>query len=228
MTSLKIIKNYINGEFVDSENYFDDISPVDGTLVAKVSEADEIIVDNAVQAAKNALHGEWGAMSQKDRSEMLNKVADEIEQRFDDFVAAEIADTGKAHAQVKNIDIPRGAANFRFFADLAASQNEQSFKMDTPDGKGATNIIVNKPIGVVSVISPWNLPLLLMTWKVAPVLAVGNTVVVKPSEETPSTATLLAEVMDTVGMPKGVFNLYMVLDQIQPVNLWWLIKMWMQ
>jgi aminomuconate-semialdehyde/2-hydroxymuconate-6-semialdehyde dehydrogenase len=207
LTSLKIIKNYINGEFVDSENYFDDISPVDGTLVAKVSEADEIIVDNAVQAAKNALHGEWGAMSQKDRSEMLNKVADEIEQRFDDFVAAEIADTGKAHAQVKNIDIPRGAANFRFFADLAASQNEQSFKMDTPDGKGATNIIVNKPIGVVSVISPWNLPLLLMTWKVAPVLAVGNTVVVKPSEETPSTATLLAEVMDTVGMPKGVFNL---------------------
>lgn len=207
MSSLKILKNYVAGEFVGSDKLFDDICPVDGTLVAKVAEADADIVDAAVKSAKSALHGEWGKLSVAERCAMLEKVADEIERRFDEFVAAEIADTGKAHVQVKNIDIPRGAANFRFFANLAREQEEKSWPMDTPDGKGATNIIVNKPIGVVAVISPWNLPLLLMTWKVAPALAAGNTVVVKPSEETPGTATLLAEVMDTVGIPKGVFNL---------------------
>lgn len=207
MPSSKILKNYVAGRFVDTETYFDDISPIDGSLVAKVSEADADLVDKAVKAAKEALHGEWGKMSLKDRTSKLHEVADEITARFDDFVAAEIADTGKAYAQVKNIDIPRGAANFRFFADLAFEQSEASFEMETPDGRGAINKIVNKPMGVVAVISPWNLPLLLMTWKVAPALASGNVVIVKPSEETPSTATLLAEVMDSVGMPKGVFNL---------------------
>ncbi len=203
----RILKNYVAGEFVDGSNLFDNINPVDGTLVCQVSEADKKTVDKAVSAAKEALKGPWGKISRKDRCVLLMKVADEIENRFDDFVKAEIADTGKAHSQVKNIDIPRGAANFRFFADLATKQDEKSWDMETKDGKGATNYIVDKPIGVVAVISPWNLPLLLMTWKVAPALAAGNTVVVKPSEETPSTATLLAEVMDKVGVPKGVFNL---------------------
>ncbi|WDU60260.1 2-hydroxymuconic semialdehyde dehydrogenase [Pseudemcibacter aquimaris] len=200
-------KNYIDGVFVDNGNYFDDISPIDGSLVARVSEADKSLVDQAVLAAKNAMNGKWGKMSVAERCDMLDRVAAEIERRFDDFVAAEIADTGKAHAQVKNIDIPRGGANFRFFANLAREQGEKSWQMDTPDGLGATNKILSKPIGVVAVISPWNLPLLLMTWKVAPALAAGNAVIVKPSEETPGTATLLAEVMDAVGMPKGVFNL---------------------
>ena len=203
----KILKNYVAGEFISSENLFDDINPVDGSLVAKVSEADQLIVDQAVQSAKAALNGEWGKFSVEQRCKLIHAVADEIERRFDDFVAAEVADTGKAYSQVKNIDIPRGAANFRIFADLIKTRPTQSFEMDTPDGKGATSYVVNKPIGVVAVVSPWNLPLLLMTWKVAPALAAGNTVVVKPSEETPSTATLLAEVMQTVGMPKGVYNL---------------------
>ena len=207
MSSVKVLQNYIDGQFVKTEMLFDDISPVDGSLVAHVCEADKALVDRAVRSAKKALHGVWGGLSVEERCNTLHKVADEIERRFDDFVTAEIADTGKAHAQVKNIDIPRGAANFRFFADLAQNQEQQTFEMTTADGRGATNLIVNKPMGVVAVISPWNLPLLLMTWKVAPALASGNTVVVKPSEETPSTATLLAEVMDAVGMPKGVFNL---------------------
>jgi aminomuconate-semialdehyde/2-hydroxymuconate-6-semialdehyde dehydrogenase len=202
----KILKNYVAGEFISSENLFDDINPVDGSLVAKVSEADQLIVDQAVQSAKAALNGEWGKFSVEQRCKLIHAVADEIERRFDDFVAAEVADTGKAYSQVKNIDIPRGAANFRIFADLIKTRPTQSFEMDTPDGKGATSYVVNKPIGVVAVVSPWNLPLLLMTWKVAPALAAGNTVVVKPSEETPSTATLLAEVMQTVGMPKGVLS----------------------
>lgn len=207
MPSSKILKNYVASQFVDTEKYFDNISPIDGTLVAKVSEADPALVNEAVLSAKEALHGAWGKMSIKDRAAKLHEVADEIANRFDTFVAAEIADTGKAFAQVKNIDIPRGAANFRFFADLVLEQSDKIFEMETPDGRGATNKIINKPMGVVAVISPWNLPLLLMTWKVAPALAAGNAVIVKPSEETPSTATLLAEVMDSVGLPKGVFNL---------------------
>ncbi|MBZ0216443.1 MAG: 2-hydroxymuconic semialdehyde dehydrogenase, partial [Fimbriimonadaceae bacterium] len=105
------------------------------------------------------------------------------------------------------IDIPRGAANFRVFADMVKSISTECFETDTPDGAGALNYAVRKPLGVVAVISPWNLPLLLLTWKVAPAMAVGNAVVIKPSEETPSTATLLAEVMRDVGMPEGAFNL---------------------
>ena len=207
MSSVKILKNYIDGQFVETKMTFDDINPVDGSLVAHVCEADKELVDRAVLAAKRALKGEWGSYSVTQRAKLLHNVANEIERRFDDFVTAEIADTGKAYDQVKNIDIPRGAANFRFFADLVQNQDEKIFEMTTADGCGATNQIVNKPLGVVAVISPWNLPLLLMTWKVSPALACGNTVIVKPSEETPFTATLLAEVMDKVGMPKGVFNL---------------------
>ncbi|MBL4603130.1 MAG: 2-hydroxymuconic semialdehyde dehydrogenase [Emcibacteraceae bacterium] len=199
--------NYIAGEFVQSNSSFENINPVDGVLVNYVAEADVGIVNNAVLAAKEALTGEWSKMGLEQRSSLLHAVADGIEDRFDDFVAAEIADTGKSYYQVNNIDIPRGAANFRVFADLIKTRPAPCFEMDTPDGCGALNYAVNKPVGVVAIVSPWNLPLLLMTWKVAPALAAGNTVVVKPSEETPSTATLLAEVMDEVGIPKGVFNL---------------------
>ena len=207
LSSSGMLKNYVGGNFVESKKLFDNISPVDGRVVSQVCEADIEIVDVAVQSARKAFKGIWGEMPASQRSSMLHAVADEMERRFDDFVQAEIADTGKAYAQVKNIDIPRGMANFRFFADLIKEQSDKTFEMTTSDGRGATNQIVNKPIGVVAVISPWNLPLLLMTWKVAPALAAGNCVIVKPSEETPSTATLLAEVMDKVGMPPGVFNL---------------------
>ena len=175
MSSVKILKNYIDGQFVETKMTFDDINPVDGSLVAHVCEADKELVDRAVLAAKRALKGEWGSYSVTQRAKLLHNVANEIERRFDDFVTAEIADTGKAYDQVKNIDIPRGAANFRFFADLVQNQDEKIFEMTTADGCGATNQIVNKPLGVVAVISPWNLPLLLMTWKVSPALACGNT-----------------------------------------------------
>ncbi|MFU8804016.1 MAG: 2-hydroxymuconic semialdehyde dehydrogenase, partial [Bradymonadaceae bacterium] len=104
------------------------------------------------------------------------------------------------------IDIPRGAANFRFFANAARTMGTSSYFTDTADGKGAVNYVHRSPVGVIGVISPWNLPLLLLTWKVAPALACGNTVVVKPSEETPSTATLLGEIFRDVGVPAGVFN----------------------
>jgi len=203
----RVIKNYVAGEFVTSESTFEDINPVDGSLVAVVDEASAEIVDRAVRAARGALAGEWGRYSVAERAELLHKIADGIEARFEEFVAAEIADTGKHITQARALDIARGAANFRFFANLAATSSSESTEMKTPDGGRALNYSVRKPLGVVAVISPWNLPMLLMTWKLGPALAAGNAVIVKPSEETPGSAALLAEVMHNVGVPAGVFNL---------------------
>lgn len=200
------LRNYVGGRFVDGGRPFDVIDPATGKVHAIAYEANRPIVDAAVAAARRAVEGEWGRMTLARRRSMLVAVAEGIEKRFDDFLAAEIADTGKPHSLAHHLDIPRGAANFRVFADVIANLPAESFEMDTPDGGRALNYAVRRPLGVVGVISPWNLPLLLMTWKVAPALACGNAVVVKPSEETPSTTTLLGEVMSAVGMPDGVFN----------------------
>ncbi|MCV2218651.1 2-hydroxymuconic semialdehyde dehydrogenase [Thauera sp. Sel9] len=203
---MKQIHNFINGEFVATAKSFDKFSPLDNALIARVHEAGKTEVDAAVAAARAALSGPWGRMTVADRVDLLNAVADGINKRFDDFLAAECADTGKPRSLASHIDIPRGAANFKIFADVIKSVPTEFFEMATPDGRGALNYAVRRPVGVVGVICPWNLPLLLMTWKVGPALACGNTVVVKPSEETPQTATLLGEVMNAVGMPKGVYN----------------------
>jgi aminomuconate-semialdehyde/2-hydroxymuconate-6-semialdehyde dehydrogenase len=203
---VKSILNYIDGQFVRGKREFADVNPADGSLIAQVTEADRGLVDAAVQAARKALRGEWGRLAIRERAARLYKVADAIEARFDCFVAAEVADTGKPVALASKLDVPRAAANFRAFADLIKTAGLESFQTDTPDGKSALNYAVRKPLGVVGIITPWNLPLLLLTWKVAPALACGNTVVVKPSEETPATATLLAEAMKEVGIPDGVYN----------------------
>lgn len=202
------VLNFIAGEFVAARSgrTFENRSPVDGRLVSLVSEAGEPEIDAAVRAARAALAGPWASMDIAKRSEMLYAVADEINRRFDDFLQAEVADTGKPVSLAKHLDIPRGAANFKIFADVVKNVPTESFQMATPDGKGALNYAIRVPKGVVGVICPWNLPLLLMTWKVGPALACGNAVVVKPSEETPTTATLLGEVMNKVGVPKGVYN----------------------
>ncbi len=197
----------VGGQFVPGAASFDNISPVDGRVLCSVAEADAALVDRAVQAARAALRGPWGRSSTAERCALLRKVADGIERRFGAFVAAEIADTGKTLGQASTLDIPRGAANFRAYADLALARASECYEMATADGRGALNYSLHKPVGVVAVIVPWNLPFLLLTWKVAPALACGNVVVVKPSEETPSSAALLAEVMQEVGVPPGVFNL---------------------
>lgn len=201
-------KHFINGEFVAGSggSWFDNINPVDGSSNGIIHRASQGDVAAAVNAARAALDGEWGAMPTLERLKLLHAVADGIDARFDEFLEAEIADTGKPRSLASHIDIPRGAANFRVFADMVKNEPTESFFLETPDGQGALNYGVRKPKGVVAVISPWNLPLLLMTWKVGPALACGNTVVVKPSEETPATATLLGEVMNAVGIPKGVYN----------------------
>ena len=203
---LKLIQNYIDGQFVRGKRDFPDVNPADGSAVAQVTEADQSQVDDAVRAARKALCAEWGRFGVRERAALLHKVADAIESRFDQFVAAEVADTGKPVALASRLDIPRAAANFRTFADLIKTAALESFQSETPDGKRALNYAVRKPLGVVGIITPWNLPLLLLTWKVAPALACGNTVVVKPSEETPATATLLAEAMAAAGIPAGVYN----------------------
>ena len=204
--AIQEFRNFIGGEFVATSRTFEDRAPADGRLIGRVHEAGVAEVEAAVSAAQRALKGEWGRMTVARRVELLYAVADEINRRFDDFLAAEIADTGKPRSLAAHIDIPRGAANFKVFADVVKNVPTESFEMATPDGGVAINYALRRPVGVVAVVCPWNLPLLLMTWKVGPALACGNTVIVKPSEETPATATLLAEVMKKVGIPAGVYN----------------------
>jgi aminomuconate-semialdehyde/2-hydroxymuconate-6-semialdehyde dehydrogenase len=199
-------QNFVDGRFVPGVNDFADINPADGTIVARVSEANAEVVDLAVAAARRALEGDWSSMGVRDRATLLYRIADGIDARFNDFVAAEVADTGKPVSLASRLDVPRAAANFRAFADLIKTAGVEAFQTETPDGRGALNYVVRKPVGVVGIITPWNLPLLLLTWKLAPALACGNTVVAKPSEETPASATLLAEVMHAAGVPNGVFN----------------------
>jgi aminomuconate-semialdehyde/2-hydroxymuconate-6-semialdehyde dehydrogenase len=206
--TIKDVKNFIAGDYVAaaSGRSFDKRSPVDGRLIARVAEAGEADVDAAVRAARAALTGPWGKLTPAERAERLYAVANEIDKRFDAFLEAEVADTGKPVSLARHLDIPRGAANFKVFADTVKNVPTEFFEMATPDGAGAINYALRRPVGVVAVICPWNLPLLLMTWKVAPAMACGNAVVVKPSEETPQTATMLGEVMNAAGIPKGVYN----------------------
>ncbi len=203
---MKEFKNFINGQYVATTQKFENRSPVDNSLIGWVHEAGKTEVDAAVKAAKAALKGPWGKYTQAERIALLNKVAARINERFDEFLDAECLDTGKPKKMASHIDIPRGAANFSAFSETLANHPTEAFKLDTPDGLGAMNMGHRTPKGVIAVISPWNLPLLLMTWKVGPALACGNTVVVKPSEETPATTTLLGEVMNECGVPAGVFN----------------------
>lgn len=202
------VKHFINGRYIGSASgrVFDNINPTNGKIINRVHEAGREEVDAAVKAARDALQGPWGRMTLEERTQILYRVADGINARFEEFLEAECCDTGKPRSMAGHIDIPRGAANFKMFAEMVKNVPAESFEMATPDGTGALNYAVRRPKGVIGVISPWNLPLLLMTWKVGPALACGNTVVVKPSEETPTTTALLGEVMNEAGIPKGVYN----------------------
>jgi aminomuconate-semialdehyde/2-hydroxymuconate-6-semialdehyde dehydrogenase len=204
--SLKATRNYVNGRFVATGKTFDNVCPVDGSVLAQVHEADSRLVDEAVTGARRALAGDWGRTSPADRAKALHAVADVIERRFDDFLAAEVADTGRPLDQARKLDVFRGIHNFRTFADLGAAVHGDFFETRLADGSELINYTTRKPLGVVASISPWNLPILSLTWKAAPALICGNTLICKPSEETPSSATLIAEAFDEVGVPPGVFN----------------------
>ena len=202
-----LIRHYINGQFVETEKRFQNINPLNGRLVSEVCEASQAEVDAAVKAARAAMDGSWGRMPVAERAQWMHRIADGIEARFEEFVAAEVADTGRPVKQARTLDVPRGIANFRFFGDLIKTAHTECFETTTASGDRALNYTVRKPLGVIAAISPWNLPMLLFSWKVAPALAMGNAIVAKPSEEAPSSAALLAQVMHDIGLPAGVFNL---------------------
>lgn len=201
------VRNFVGGEFVEptESSWYDNIDPATGVPLGRVHVANAALVDRAVVSARGAVIA-WAQTSVAERTALLRRAADRIEERFDEFVDAEIGDTGKPITQARALDVRRAPQNFRSFADTVAAAGQESFITEMSDGRRALNYAVRKPLGVVAVIVPWNLPLLLLTWKVAPALACGNAVIVKPSEETPSTATLLAEVLAEVGLPAGVFN----------------------
>jgi len=205
---MRQINHFIGGEFTagTTGKRFEKRSPLDNTVITSIAEGGRAEIDAAVSAARAALTGEWAMLTTDQRVEMLYAVANEITRRFDDFVEAEMEDTGQPAHVMEHVFIPRGAANFKVFADVIKNVATESFQTDTSDGRGALNYAIRQPKGVIGVVSPWNAPFLLMTWKVGPALACGNTVIVKPSEETPNTAALLGEVMNAVGVPKGVYN----------------------
>lgn len=189
-----------------SGEHLDDVAPATGEVVARVPRGGAADVAAAVEAARAALDGAWGKTSTEERARLLDAIADRIEARRDDLAALESLDTGKPLRLAATIDIPRAVANFRFFAGAIRHDRTDCHLTDGPPGP-ALNYTLRRPLGVVGLISPWNLPLYLLSWKVAPALGMGNAVVAKPSELTPLTASALAEITAEVGLPPGAFNL---------------------
>lgn len=201
--SLIRIQNYINGEMVDalSGEILDNVNPSTGEIYSTIPDSDAQDVLNAINAARQS-QVEWSNMAMETRFDWIMKIANGIQARFDEFVMAESMDNGKPTWLAAQSDIPRAISNFKFFA--SAQMNFPSESHHTP-GQGL-NYTLRRPLGVVGCISPWNLPLYLFSWKIAPALAAGNTVVAKPSEITPYTSYLLTTVCKEIDFPKGVLN----------------------
>ena len=197
------LMNYINGRFQahSGDEWLEVLEPATGRQFARVPLSSSSDVNSAVLAARGA-QSEWGEASQSERADWLDKIADELETRYEDIASLESRDTGKPISLARAVDAHRSVSNFRFFAEMVREHRGEVFEM--PD---ATNFVTHKPVGVGALITPWNLPLYLLSWKVAPAIGMGNTVVCKPSELTPMTANLLMEVVDKVGLPPGVVNL---------------------
>lgn len=206
MSNLVRIPCFINGEEVEGKEYFNKYNPATGQRNALVVESDCDLVDRAVQSAKRAFQGGWSSTSLSSRVKLLRRLATLIDERIDEFMSQEIADTGKPIAHLRSGEIRRVIENIRVFAALAEQQESKKFNKPFVHGIDAVSLIEREPLGVVGIVAPWNLPLLLLSFKVAPALACGNTIVVKPSEYSPRTATLLARAISDVGFPDGVFN----------------------
>ena len=198
------IQNYINGGMHAplSGLYLDNINPSTGEVYSLIPDSDERDVALATEAAEAAFP-EWSAMPKEKRSRLLMKLSDMILKNLDRFAMAETVDQGKPLWLSKTVDIPRAVANFHFYATAALHTHTESHSMEDT----ALNYTLRTPVGVAGCISPWNLPLYLFTWKIAPALAAGCTVVAKPSEITPMTAYLLSELCIEIGFPKGVLNI---------------------
>ncbi len=198
------IKNYINGELIApiSGNYLDNINPAIGEVYSYIPDSDEKDVELATQAALIAFPS-WSKTPKEKRARIIQKITFLIEENLDRLAEAESIDNGKPLKLAKSVDIPRAASNFNFYATAILHYASESHSMEDT----AINYTLREPIGVCGCISPWNLPLYLFSWKIAPALAAGNTVVAKPSEVTPMTAYLLSEICIEAGLPKGVLNI---------------------
>ncbi|HUP16109.1 MAG TPA: aldehyde dehydrogenase [Acidimicrobiia bacterium] len=201
---MKRVRHFIAGEFVDSQNgaTFESVSPIDNQPIAEVAEGTAVDVDRAVVAAQGAFDG-WARTSPTARKQILLKVADGIEANAAELGEWETRDMGKPISDSLGKDVPRAAYNFRFFADYAEHVGGKAFDKAWDKTFGYE---LREPIGVAAAISPWNFPLMLLSWKVAPALAFGCTVVAKPAEQSPITASILARICAEAGMPDGVFN----------------------
>ncbi|EGG20337.1 aldehyde dehydrogenase [Cavenderia fasciculata] len=200
------IRNFINGEYRDPIDlkYLDNYNPSIGKVYSLVPDSNKKDIDLAVEAAKKAFPT-WSRTTVKERSAVLTRIANCLEKRLEEFVIAESRDQGKPQQLARGLDIPRCVDNFRFFGGLILYEKENAYMQDTPIR--AINYTHKRPVGVCGLISPWNLPLYLLTWKIAPAIAVGNTCVCKPSEITPYTAYLLGQVLNEAGVPPGVVNI---------------------
>ncbi|TCP30854.1 5-carboxymethyl-2-hydroxymuconate semialdehyde dehydrogenase [Scopulibacillus darangshiensis] len=204
MTNIEDVKLYINGEFVNaaSGKTFENLNPFTNSVINQIAEGDKADIEAAAKAAKSAFHGEWGKLKVNDRLNYIYKIADLIDEHIEEIAPLESLDTGLPISQTKNM-VKRAAQNFRFYAQMVStSLVGEAYKVDDD----FLNYTIHKPIGVAGLITPWNAPFMLETWKIAPALATGNTVVLKPGEWSPLTANRLAEIIDKADLPKGVFN----------------------
>jgi aminomuconate-semialdehyde/2-hydroxymuconate-6-semialdehyde dehydrogenase len=199
------IQNYINGEFVAPllGDYIANYNPAIGEVYGQIPNSTKEDIAKAAAAAEKAFP-KWSNSTLDERSKILSKIADLILEKLDFLARAESKDNGKPISLAKQVDIPRAAANFQFFANAITQFSSESHESV---GLNAINFTLRQPIGIVGCISPWNLPLYLFTWKIAPAIAAGNCVIAKPSEITPMTAFLLAEICNEAGLPKGVLNI---------------------
>ena len=203
------IANYIDGKMIAPKSgaYLDNVDPATGKTYSQLPDSDQHDVDCAVRAARNAFPN-WANRPTHERSQLLLRLADLIEDNLDDLARAECIDNGKPIKLARSVDIPRAAENFRFFATAILHTHSESHVTEAGVmGARALNCTLRQPCGVAACISPWNLPLYLFSWKIAPALATGNTVVGKPSEVTPMTAFMLAELCIEAGFPDGVLNI---------------------
>ena len=198
------LQNNIGGERYPAQTgeWIDSLAPATGQLLHRIPRSGREDTALAVQAAQEALKGSWSRWSLEERAALCERIAKGLEARLEELAQAESRDTGKPIQLTRSLDIPRSIANFRFFAGAALHETQETFHQ-----AGFLHYTKRRPIGIVGLITPWNLPLYLLTWKIAPALVMGNAIVAKPSEMTPWTATLLAEIMADAGTPKGVFNL---------------------
>ncbi len=201
---MRTIENYIDGELVRpvSENYLDNFNPATGAIYSLIPDSDEKDVEAAVEAARRAFPA-WSKMSAEQRHDLLMRIVLLIERDLDSLAEAESVDNGKPKSLARSVDIPRAVSNFKFYATAAMHTATEAHETVGQ----AINYTLRQPLGVVGCISPWNLPLYLFTWKIAPALAAGCTVVAKPSEITPMTAYLLSKLCIEAELPKGVLNI---------------------